>query len=62
MFCCLVFHVVLQEFPNQVPMGVSSLFNTHLEPFWPTPGVYARGAHTRDMVTAQEKQTLGSSK
>jgi hypothetical protein len=52
---------VLQEFPNQLPMGVSSLLNTHLEPFYPTPGVYARGAHMRDMVQAQEKQTLGSS-
>lgn len=44
-----------------MPMGVSSLLSTHLEPFWPTPGVYTRGAHTRDTVIAQEKQTLGNS-
>jgi hypothetical protein len=42
-------------------MGVSSLLSTHLEPFWPTPGVYTRGAHTKDTVIAQEKQTLGNS-
>jgi hypothetical protein len=42
-------------------MGTSSLLNTLLEPFWPAPGVYFRGAHTRDMITAQEKQNLGSS-
>eukprot|EP00878_Enallax_costatus_P018602 GHUV01019590.1.p2 GENE.GHUV01019590.1~~GHUV01019590.1.p2 ORF type:complete len:129 (+),score=32.72 GHUV01019590.1:1648-2034(+) len=42
-------------------MGMPSLFDTHLEPFWPPPGVYARGGHARDMVTQQEKQALGNS-
>lgn len=42
-------------------MGASSLLSTHLEPTWPAPGMYARGAHARDVAAAQEKQALGSS-
>lgn len=52
----------LQEFPNApMQVGVPSLLNTHLEPYWPQPGVYARSTHTRDTVAQQEKQALGSS-
>jgi hypothetical protein len=52
----------LQDFHNApMQMGMPSLLNAHLEPFWPPPGVYARGVHTRETAAAQEKQALGNS-
>jgi hypothetical protein len=52
----------LQDFHNApMQMGMPSLLNAHLEPFWPAPGVYARGVHTRETAAAQEKQALGNS-
>ncbi|KAF6262037.1 hypothetical protein COO60DRAFT_1625111 [Scenedesmus sp. NREL 46B-D3] len=51
-----------QDFHNApMQMGMPSLLNAHLEAFWPQPGVYARGVHTRETAAAQEKQALGSS-
>jgi hypothetical protein len=46
-------------FSNDPGAGVSSLFDAAAAPAWPRPGVYARGVHTRSILSAQLLKVSG---
>ena len=57
-------NVVVPPAVSEVPiMGTSSLFDIEVTPMWPAkPGVYVRGAHTREVGLAQFNRISGGAR
>lgn len=49
-----------ESFLNNPGAGVPSLFDMHVKPLKPPPGVHLRSAHTRDVATAQTNALVGT--
>jgi hypothetical protein len=56
--------VVVPPAVSEVPVeGASSLFDADVNPQWPArPGVYARGAHAREVGQAQFARISGGAR